>query len=222
MRGAHSRSSDPMVPFALGLSNILERAPTVEELTKFERYLFLLHQWNQVHRLTAYRGREEIVQKLFLDSLLFLKVLPPTALRVLDFGTGAGIPGIPLKIVLPHIDLTLLEARRNRASFLTAVLRELGFQEVALLHGRAEQFLVKPQELRGTFDAVVAKAAGPLATVVPAALPFLRPGGVFIVSGPPVYQGAPKLPRNTPTSWKLVQSYGGLKQRRFLLVEKEN
>ena len=127
----------PASLLAEGLFSVLQRVPAPGEVAKFQRYLQLFLQWNSVHRLTAYRRPEEIVRKLLLDSLLFLKVLPPQAIKLLDFGSGAGIPGIPLKIVSPQIVLTLVEAQRRRSSFLAAVLRELELDDVRLIHGRA-------------------------------------------------------------------------------------
>ena len=219
---APSRCSDPIAVLTQGLSDLLQRTPKAEELEQFQRYLDLLIQWNTVHRLTAYRHQGEIVQKLLLDSLLFLKVLPPSALQVLDYGAGAGIPGIPLKIVLPQIILTLVEARRNRVSFLMAVLRELGFQGVTILHGRGEQLLEERQAIRAAFDAVVVRAVGPLSGIVSTALSFLKPGGVVIASGPPASGKTPTLPGDIRASWKFVTSRWSPSPRRFLLVEKED
>lgn len=212
--------SDLSTLFAQGFSDILQRAPTAEEITKFKRYLDLLLRWNRVYHLTAYRRPEEIAHKLLFDSLLFLKVLPPMALKLLDFGSGAGIPGIPLKIASSPIALTLVETRRNRNSFLAMVVRELGLREVTLLRGRAERVLLGTPELQGAFDAVLVRAVGPLLSVIPVALRFLRSGGVFIASGPPIQSQTPPLPRGIPALWKLVPSPLDSHPRRFLVVQK--
>lgn len=204
--------------FVQGFSDILERAPVADEIDKFQQYLELLLQWNRAHRLTAYRHPEDIVQKLLLDSLFFLKVLPSTARRLLDFGTGAGIPGIPLKIVSPHIALTLVETRRNRSSFLATVLRDLDFKGVTLLRGRAEQLL---PDLEGTFDGVVVRAVSSPAAIIPVAVRFLAPGGVLIGSGPPLRRKRPALPEGSSTSWKLIPSPLSGQPRQFWVVQKE-
>lgn len=213
--------SNSLALLALGISRILQRPPRAVEIARFQRYLDLILRWNRTRRLTAYRRPDEIVERLFLDSLLFLKVLPRTALAVLDYGAGAGIPGIPLRIILPRITLTLVESRRNRAAFLRLVTRELGLQRVTILHGRADQVL-QAHSVRGTFDCVVSRAAGPLRAIVGTALEFLRPGGTFIVSGPPLCRNTPALPEEFRASWTEVTSRWNPLPRQFLLVQKED
>jgi len=203
-----------------GLFSALHRDPVPAETAKFETYLRLFLQWNRVHRFTAYRRPEEIVTKLLLDSLLFLKVLPSTALRVLDFGTGAGIPGIPLKIVLPQIALTMLEARRRQSSFLAVLLRELGLKGVSIIRERAEQVLVERPELEEAFEAVVMRSAGPLGTVIPVALRFLEPGGICIVSGPPAGKTSRFVVEGALARWQSVPSPFTRVSRQFLAVQK--
>jgi len=126
-----------------------------------------------------------VVDELILDSLLFGPFLPSTATRVLDLGSGAGIPGIPLKIVSPALRFTLLDARRRRASFLATVVRELGLSDTEVIPHRSEEALARRPELRAGFDAVVTRCAGGLASVALSATPFLAPGGRLIGSGPP-------------------------------------
>lgn len=203
---------------ASGLQTILHRSATQQELDAFSRYLDLLLRWNRVHSLTAYRDPHEIVDKLFLDSLLFLQFLTPRILRLLDLGSGAGIPGIPLKIVKPAYVLTLIEARRRRATFLTTVVRELALPNVQVLTGRAEFLIKEHPNLEGGFDAVVTRASGSLDQIAPLALKFLRPGGEFVASGPPI----PK-PASLPTelgSWEVVRSSLFGLQRRFFMIKK--
>lgn len=202
-----------------GFLEILHRPPTPLELEGFSRYLGLLLQWNRAHRLTGYKHPAEIAEKLFLDSLLFLRWLPPGRPRVLDLGAGAGIPGLPLKIVEPAIRLTLLEARRRRVSFLSAVVRDLGLEGVSILAGRAESLIVSNPELRGSFDAVVTRAVGPPGSILLVVLAFLRLGGRFIASGPPAGKPLPLLPPGTPHRWETVPTPGRTR-RRFLIVEK--
>ena len=205
-----------------GFNQIFQRPPSPAEADAFSRYLQLLLQWNRVQHLTSYRRPADIAEKLFLDSLLFLRWVPPGRARVLDLGAGAGIPGLPLKIVKPEITLTLVEARRRRASFLTAVVRELALEGVSVLEGRAEDLVEVDPRLRGAYDAVVTRAAGPLPSILPLAMAFLRPGGRFIASGPPAGKPLPTLPRDTPHRWESVPAPARVGKRLFLLVEKAN
>ena len=123
-----------------------------------------------------------IVEHLFLDSLLFLRLLPLTARALVDLGSGAGMPGVPIKIVRGDIEVTLVESRRRRASFLSAVVRELGLAQTRVVADRIESRLT---DLEGRFDAVVMRCAGDVGEMMPLAARLLVPGGVVIASGPP-------------------------------------
>jgi 16S rRNA (guanine527-N7)-methyltransferase len=123
-----------------------------------------------------------IVEHLFLDSLLFLKLLPTASVRVLDLGSGAGFPGIPMKIVRADLEMTLLESRRRRASFLSATVRGLRLDGIHVVTTRAED---QQAELEGRFDAVVMRCAGNIDDLMPLASKLAVPGGVVIASGPP-------------------------------------
>ena len=203
-----------------GFKQILQRPPSPVEADAFSRYFRLLLQWNRVQHLTSYRRPTDIAEKLFLDSLLFLRWVPPGRARVLDLGAGAGIPGLPLKIVNPEIRLTLVESRRRRASFLSAVVRELALEGVSILAGRAEDLLEVDPGLRGAYDAVVTRAMGPLPSIIPLAMAFLTPGGRIIASGPPAGKPLPTLPRDTHHRWESVRAPWKVGKRLFLLVEK--
>ena len=113
---------------SVGARRILGRALDQSEEGRFDKYLTLLIKWSSVHRLVGWTEPVWIVENLFLDSLLFLKVLPDTVRSLMDLGSGAGIPGVPLKIVRRHLQVTLLEARERRVSFLSTVVRELGLE----------------------------------------------------------------------------------------------
>lgn len=203
-----------------GFEEILRRPPLTRELQAFSRYLFLLLRWNRAHRLTGYRTPAAITEKLFLDSLLFLRWVEPRDGTLLDLGAGAGIPGVPLKIVEPRIRLTLLEARRRRSSFLAAVVRELGLEGVEVRHGRAEELLGSAPELVGSFDVVVARAAGSPGSIVPLALKFLASGGRFVGSGPPESKPLPPLPNGLSRRWESIPVMGGRESRRFIIAQK--
>lgn len=206
--------------FSRGFKRILQRPPSPAEADAFARYLRLLLQWNRVQRLTSYRRPADIAEKLFLDSLLFLRWVSPGPARLVDLGAGAGIPGLPLKIVRPEITLTLVEARRRRVSFLTAVVRELALEGVSVLAGRAEDLLEADPGLQGAYDVVVTRAVAPLPSILPLAMAFLKSGGRLIASGPPAGKPRPPLPRDTPHRWESVPAPTKGGNRLFLLVEK--
>ena len=203
-----------------GFLSLLQRAPSPEELQAFSRYLSLLLEWNRAHHLTGYRTAPEITEKLLLDSLLFLRWMKPGAWRVLDLGAGAGIPGIPMRVVEPRIKLTLIEARRRWSSFLAVAVRELGLEGAQVESGRAEELLASEPALRGGFDIVVTRAAGPIRSILPLALDFLTPGGRLISSGPPAGKPPPSLPAGIAHRWESVPAGSKAVSRRFLIVEK--
>jgi 16S rRNA (guanine527-N7)-methyltransferase len=180
--------SDPRALLTEGAARILGRPLTASEADSFVKYLDLLRKWNKAQRLIGSDAPAWIVEHLFLDSLLFLRVLSPGVTSIVDLGSGAGIPGIPLKIVKPALDVCLVESRGRRASFLSAVIRELGLTGIAVVHGRAEDHL---PELRGRFDAVVMRCAGPAERVIGVAREIIRPGGLIVsAAGPSVAKGA--------------------------------
>lgn len=165
-----------------GARSILGRPLTPSEVSGFLKYLDILVKWQRVQRLVGSSEPRWIVDNLLLDSLLFLQVLPAPLGRLMDLGAGAGLPGIPLGIVLPGTAVTLVESKQKRASFLSAAVRDLGLETARVINSRAEDL---PSELDGSFDAVVLRCAGPLADLMPVARRFLVPGGTVVASGPP-------------------------------------
>lgn len=165
-----------------GARDILGRPLTVDESDMMYKYMKLLVKWQKVQRLVGSSRPGSIVDDLILDSLLFLRVLPSGVTRVMDLGSGAGLPGIPLSIVLPSVHLTLVEAKQKRASFLSTAVRELGLRSTRVINSRAEDLLPEYERI---FDAVVMRCAGPLAQMLPLAARFVVPGGSIIASGPP-------------------------------------
>jgi len=161
------------------------RPATAEHRQRFQLYLDVFLRWNRVHRMTALGSPAEIVRGLFLDSLLFLSVLPPRPIRVVDIGAGSGVPGLPLRLVDPGISLTLVEAKRKRVSFLLAACRELSLPDVSVVEGRAEDLAGADSDLAEGFDAVVARAVDSEKRLFPLALRYLRPGGAVILAGSP-------------------------------------
>lgn len=145
---------------------------------QFQLYLELLTEWNQKMNLTALKEPEEIAEKHFLDSILVLKFLEiPQGAKLIDVGTGAGFPGVPLKILRPDLNLTLMDGLNKRLIFLEALLRALSVQ-ANLVHLRAEEGGRKP-EYRERFDVATARAVARLPVLCEYCLPFLKKGGVF-------------------------------------------
>jgi 16S rRNA (guanine527-N7)-methyltransferase len=167
---------------AAGAQYILGRPLGAVEMDAFDKYLRLLQKWQRVHRLIGSAEPEWIVENLFLDSLLFLRVLPRDLVAIADVGSGAGFPGIPMKIVLPELDVTLIESRQRRASFLAAATRELGMARARIISARVEGV---PEGLRGAFGAVVMRCAGGMEELLPSVSKLVSPGGMVVCSGPP-------------------------------------
>lgn len=165
-----------------GAHGILGRPLTPTEKAQFCKYLNLLLNWQKVTRLVGSSEPVWIVERLVLDSLLFLRVLPPRFRSLVDIGSGAGIPGIPLKIVRPDCRVVLVESRRRRASFLAMAIRELRLEDSQVINARAEEVV---STMAGCFEAAVMRCAGVVREVAPVALEFLAPGGMVAVSGPP-------------------------------------
>lgn len=159
----------------------LGRSLSETELALFSKYLEILLKWQKSQRLIGYDDPDRIARDLFAGSLVFDRFIPGHVLRLLDLGSGAGLPGIPLKIVRPALEVVLLESRAKRVSFLRAATRELALPQLRAVGERAET----ASDLHGRFDAVTARCVGPLEAVTGLARQFLRPGGVVVVSGPP-------------------------------------
>ena len=196
---------DPLDQLFKAFPALLGRAATPAERNAFGRYADLLILWNRTHHLTAFKTRAEIGRGLFLDSLLFRALLPRAPLRVLDIGAGAGIPGVPLRVVEPGLSLTLIESRRKPVSFLHALTRELAMPDVSVHHGRAEDAIHEVPELTRKFDVVLARAVGLGVGLIETAMAYLRIGGRLIVSGPPVGSPMPKINWQGLAEWKTVE-----------------
>lgn len=152
-----------------------------EQLTALGRYRELLIEWNQKFNLTAIKEEKEILIKHFLDSLTCFKILPRSGdYSLIDLGTGAGFPGIPLKIVNPDIRLTLSDSVGKKVDFCRFIVEELGLSGVQAVHARAED-LGQDRQYREKFDWTVARAVADLPVLVEYLLPLTRVGGNALV-----------------------------------------
>jgi 16S rRNA (guanine527-N7)-methyltransferase len=155
------------------------------QLAQFETYGRELAEWNEKMNLTAIKEREQVYVKHFYDSVSLSFFVPMAEVGcVADIGTGAGFPGIPLKIVFPHLKLVLVDSLAKRVRFLEHVVGRLGLSGVACCHARAEDAARDPG-LRDAFDLVTARAVARLPVLAELCLPFAAPGGRFVaMKGP--------------------------------------
>jgi len=200
----------------------------------FEHYYRELVAWNQRLNLTAIVAYDEVQTKHFLDSLVSLPLLaeelgtalPLPSQRLLDVGTGAGFPGIPLKIVSPAVKVTLMDGTQKKIAFLDHVIRTLELPATTLVHGRAEE-LGRTAEHRAQYDIVTARAVAPLSTLAEYLLPLVRLGGLAVI-----YKG-PSAPEEFVEARRAIKLMGGeavrlapvpvpfLAERRFVLLVKK-
>ncbi len=159
------------------MSDNLKTELAVEQQRAFRNYAALLLEWNAHTNLTAITDPLEIEVKHFLDSLTLLRAMRPAAgTRVVDVGSGAGFPGVPLKIVFPHISLTLVEATGKKAAFLEHLARELKLRDVKVVNCRAEE-CGQDAAHRERYDLALARAVAAMPTLVEYLLPLCRVGG---------------------------------------------
>ena len=171
------------------LSDIVQKAGfTLDnaQLKQFSLFRDLLVEWNKKMNLTAITEPDEVATKHFVDSLYGLKFLNGRK-NIIDVGTGAGFPGVPLKIAKPELSLTLLDSLNKRLTFLTEVKNQLGLENVECIHSRAEDGAKLGAPLRESFDAAVSRAVANLSCLCEYCLPYVKRGGVFLAyKGPDV------------------------------------
>lgn len=147
---------------------------------QFDRYYELLIEWNRVMNLTGITAYEEVNLKHFTDSLTIVRINDmKNVFTLIDIGTGAGFPGIPIKIAFPHIKVVLLDSLNKRIKFLNEVVEKLNLDNVETLHGRAEDY-AKKAEYREQFDMCVSRAVANLSTLGEYCVPFVKKGGCFV------------------------------------------
>ena len=146
---------------------------------QFVQYYELLIEWNKVMNLTAITDLEDVIQKHFIDSLTIVKAICPKNKTIIDVGTGAGFPGIPIKIAFPETKIVLLDSLNKRINFLNEVIHRLNLKEIRTIHGRAEDYGKNP-EYREQFDLCVSRAVANLSSLSEYCIPFVKQDGCFI------------------------------------------
>ena len=153
---------------------------TNSQLNAFETYYDMLIDRNKVMNLTAITEFDEVMDKHFLDSVYLFRSFELKAdYKLIDIGTGAGFPGIPLKIVFPELKITLLDSLNKRVGFLNDVIDELNLNDIEAIHGRAED-IARDKTYRASYDIAVSRAVANLSTLSEYCLPFVKIGGKFV------------------------------------------
>lgn len=164
------------------LSSKLDIVLSDEQIEKFQIYYEMLIETNKVMNLTAITQLDEVITKHFLDSIALANVyqnIKNKELKIIDLGTGAGFPGIPLKIAFPQLQVTLMDSLNKRVNFLNSVIDELSLVNIDAIHGRAEE-MARRTEYRQQFDLCVSRAVANLSTLNEYCLPFVKLDGMFI------------------------------------------
>lgn len=155
------------------------------QINCFEKYYELLIEKNKVMNLTAITDKEDVIVKHFIDSIALIPYLTDKGintnneLKIIDIGTGAGFPGLPLKIMMPDVKFTLLDSLNKRVSFLNEVIDELKLKDIEALHGRAEDY-ASNNKYREKYDICVSRAVANLSTLSEYCIPFVKEDGFFI------------------------------------------
>lgn len=180
-----------------------------KQVKQFIKFYEMLVEWNKVMNLTGITEYDEVVEKHFVDSLSIVNVVDMNDIhKVIDIGTGAGFPGIPLKIAFPHLEITLLDSLNKRIKFLNAVIDELGLDNIHTIHGRAEDF-AKQENYREKYDLCVSRAVANLSTLSEYCLPYVAVDGMFV----PYKSG--DIEEELNNSKKAIQILGGKIENTF-------
>lgn len=195
-----------------------------KEVEAFDLYLRELLKWNQKINLTAIRSEKGIVVKHFLDSLSAYPYLSKPS-SLLDIGSGAGFPGIPLKMVEPFLAVTLIDSVRKKVDFQKHIIRTLGLKGIEAIHGRVQDKEIL-QSMGGRFDFVISRAFSDLQTLLILSLPFLKKGGIVLaMKGEMNREEIPSLAKIEGIRYRLQKTVplvlpGGTFKRSILLFEK--
>jgi len=181
----------------------------------FEDYARELLFWNSKMNLVSLKSPLDLPVKHFVDSLTAAECIGNRAGILLDMGSGAGLPGIPLKIVFPSLRITLLDSSRKKTSFLRAVLRRLELPGVTVVNGRAEM-LLNEKAWRGRFDIVISRAAFKLPEYIRLGSGFLAPGGILIAMKGPGFE--PELEESLPLLRKGEMKFSAEREIRLPLT----
>ena len=160
------------------LASKIEIELSLDEIEKLYKFMYLLLEWNEKINLTAITEPEDIILKHFVDSITIKKYIKSEN-KVLDMGTGAGFPGIPLKIISSDTYFTLVDSLNKRIIFLNEVCDKLKLDKIENIHSRAEE-LAKNKKYREQYDVVTSRAVARLASLVEYMLPFVKVGGICI------------------------------------------
>jgi 16S rRNA (guanine527-N7)-methyltransferase len=152
-----------------------------EQLSMLSSFYEMLVEKNKVMNLTGITEWDDVVLRHYIDSISISEIMNLKDFRgkVLDLGTGAGFPGIPLKIIFPNLQITLFDSLNKRIRFLQEVIDELGLKNIEAIHGRAEEFARKPEH-RESYDLVLSRAVANISTLSEYCLPFVKVGGSFV------------------------------------------
>ncbi len=149
-------------------------------IEQFNLYYDILIQWNKFMNLTGITEYHDVTVKHFIDSLSIVKIIDmANVTSLIDVGTGAGFPGVPIKIIFPHIKICLLDSLNKRVKFLNEIISKLDLDNISALHGRAEE-IAKRGEYREKYDLCVSRAVANLSSLSEYCLPFVKKGGQFI------------------------------------------
>jgi len=160
--------------------------PSTEQINAFITYLFELKRWNKAYNLTGLKTDEDIIIKHFLDSLLYLKAMPEGKISVADIGSGAGFPGIPIKIIRPETEMYLIEPSRKKSAFLRHIIKELQLKKIEVIEKRIEE-TKGIQELPLSVDVAVTRALFSIKEFIKKASHIVKQGGILILNkGPKV------------------------------------
>ena len=159
-------------------SKILGVRFSVEQIEQFYKYMNLLIEWNEKMNLTAITEPKEIILKHFIDSITILKYIDDNS-KLVDVGTGAGFPGVPLSIMNPTLKITLVDSLNKRLIFLQEVVKELNLKNIEIVHARAEEF-GQNKKYREKFDIATTRAVANLATLSEYLVPLVKIGGKII------------------------------------------